>query len=243
MSRPNVRRGFTLIELLVVIAIMAVLIGLLLPAVQKVREAAARVKCQNNLKQLALGVHNYHDSAGRFPPSRTPGNGPTWAVFLLPYVEQSPLYDQWRKDLCYHSQPAGLTASPVPGYACPSRRSAPMVSLDGDGRGAIPHIPGATSDYAGVFGSVLEPDVLYVGSLNRTAPSKANGVFVGGVGTAGGTDPYFTHIRWQAQVTFTGITDGTSQTMMFGEKHVQRGSLARKNPTEDASVYNSLPVP
>src|SRR5262245_11346338 len=104
MNTRRLRRSaFTLIELLVVIAIIAVLIGLLLPAVQKVREASARASCQNNLKQLAIGCHGYHEVRGGFPPAviirpgvnATQGGdnfGPNWLVMILPHVEQGNLY-------------------------------------------------------------------------------------------------------------------------------------------------------
>ena len=94
MSCRRPRSGFTLIELLVVIAIIAVLIGLLLPAVQKVREAAARSKCQNNLKQMSLALHSFHDANGRFPTGVS-ATQLSVHVYILPYIEQDPLYSRF----------------------------------------------------------------------------------------------------------------------------------------------------
>jgi prepilin-type N-terminal cleavage/methylation domain-containing protein len=134
------RRAFTLIELLVVIAIIAVLIGLLLPAVQKVREAAARTKCSNHLKQVGLGLANYNTQNGFFPPGalRTPATGTltnlqkklgvtvngvnhSWAVFLLPYIEQNALAQQYDLNSNWASaKNMTVIATPIPIFVCPS---------------------------------------------------------------------------------------------------------------------------
>src|SRR6516164_5907658 len=98
------RGGFTLIELLVVAAIIAVLLGLLLPAVQKACESANRVACGNNLKQIGLALHHYHCDYNQLPPSRVSDFHATWAVLLLPYLEEMDLYRQWNLQASYYDQ-------------------------------------------------------------------------------------------------------------------------------------------
>jgi prepilin-type N-terminal cleavage/methylation domain-containing protein len=164
------RPGFTLVELLVVIAVIGVLISLLMPAVQKAREAANRISCANNLKQIGLALHHYHLDFSRLPPrarsagpaDQNYGAGATWAVLILPYLEQDNLYHQWDLTRRYYDQNDSARLTPVRTYFCPTRRSAsspPMSSLSGDqpqqSDGSLdPNVPGALGDYACNIGTL-----------------------------------------------------------------------------------------
>lgn len=121
IRKSHAHHGFTLIELLVVIAIIAILIGLLLPAVQKVREAAARLQCQNNLKQHGLAMHNYHDTYRKFPPGWTTGPRHNYSTFILPFMEQDNLYNLIRLDLDWsHPINRAAISKDVSSFVCPS---------------------------------------------------------------------------------------------------------------------------
>ncbi len=155
MRPQRTRTGFTLIELLVVISIIAILMGLLLPAVQKAREAANRLSCANNLKQLGLAMHHFENVHQKLPPSSLRVGSATWAVLILPYIEQDNLYRQWDLNQTYYQQTDLARRTPVKIYFCPSRRTAgssPQASVSGDflvlpNRSPL-HFPGALGDYA-----------------------------------------------------------------------------------------------
>jgi prepilin-type N-terminal cleavage/methylation domain-containing protein/prepilin-type processing-associated H-X9-DG protein len=256
------RRGFTLIELLVVIAIIAILIGLLLPAVQKVREAAANLQCKNNLKQLALAATNYHDALGTFPAGSVCRQGTgafansvsyydTWAITLLPYVEQGPLYGLWNPNMpnIAPDNVAGanfvtMRQSLVKVYNCPSDLSA--------GLGFVPYRPDSGNDYAtngpnGPAGSGPFKSGPYPLCMPATYRCVAGADYGGSDWWTNPTHPddggsnenwddasqvpaLYAHFPGDRGVMhacdaaygvgpekITNITDGTSNTLMFGE--------------------------
>jgi prepilin-type N-terminal cleavage/methylation domain-containing protein/prepilin-type processing-associated H-X9-DG protein len=220
------RRGFTLIELLVVIAIIAILIGLLVPAVQKVREAAARAQCANNLKQLALACHNFHDARKQFPYGRKFDNWDTftWSVMVLPYIEQNNVYQgylyindpSWREVYPGPNGPIGNNAlqrqsrhAVIPEFLCPS-----------DGGPNTNEI--GTTDYGMVRGNYRActgSGDMYGTRTDTTAGPWGVGVF--GVVPFQTTDPnghiFNTTGPKTAGVRIPAITDGTSNTVLLGE--------------------------
>ena len=233
--RAKRMRGFTLIELLVVIAIIGILIALLLPAVQKVREAANRMSCSNNLKQIGLAVHNFHDTHKYLPPDRIVGEWATWAVLILPHMEGDNLFKLWNLNRRYYEQPLDPDpcAHNLKFYFCPSRRQPPGTYSVND---SVPDPPlgprpGGLSDYASCGGHNGATGALIIG--------HAEGITPGGqriIGSFASAPPGTVLTKWRGQTDFASITDGLSNTLLIGEKHIRPNSLHGKN--EDRSVFS-----
>ncbi|MCU0705034.1 MAG: DUF1559 domain-containing protein [Fimbriiglobus sp.] len=264
------RTGFTLIELLVVIAIIATLIGMLLPAVQKAREAAARLQCQNNLKQIGLAFLNYESGSGSLPPLRANSVGTSWAVTILPMIEQNNLFLRFDVNDAYVMNAAAVDF-PVKLYQCPTARasrpgtrsedgdlwdSAEWTLGGGSGGNRFNVVRGATGDYAvclgdsGRFGR--SDDMAFAALCAQRFGNDSDGnkrevwALIGGdidgmppFHNVGGYDlspsPSQTMMGGPSGngaidgrgISILGITDGTSNTVLAGEKHVQNGTEGR----------------
>jgi prepilin-type N-terminal cleavage/methylation domain-containing protein/prepilin-type processing-associated H-X9-DG protein len=219
---PRPRTAFTLIELLVVIAIISILIGLLLPAVQKVRESAARAKCTNNLKQIGLALHSYHDANGYFPagyvdgntdPNSTPDNdvGPGWgwAAYVLPYLEQGNVYDQINlKQPVGTGVNAAVSLQDLVVFQCPSdgdQRPVPVY----DSSFGTPIANVAHGNYVGCNGWVE----CFNGATGNIVAGQGDDGLVGVYGTSG------RGVFWRNSKTkIAAVTDGMSNTVFVGER-------------------------
>ncbi|QDT64892.1 DUF1559 domain-containing protein [Calycomorphotria hydatis] len=221
------RRGFTLIELLVVIAIIAILIALLLPTVQQAREAARRSSCKNNLKQLALAMHNYHDAHQTLPPGfyddidASTQKRDCWFHRILPYVEQSALYQK------YEAESAGVThaflVSPalreakIPAFMCPSDPASPGISAFNTFQG----------NYAVCAGGGLPLNAAHAWSVTVTENGSTVTIDPSVVAKVYEPNPALWWVYkdedlgglfWRfSKCRFRDVTDGLSNTLMFGE--------------------------
>ena len=211
------KHGFTLIELLIVIAIIGILIAMLLPAVQSVREAARRTQCANNVKQIGLAIHSYHEAHGRLPAgSRSSGStdpavraswGSSWWLSVLPHIEQDAIYFQWDHDAPgdgYRHEPhlQMLDGVVIPFMRCPS---SPLPELAAGGPVTEPyHV--VQANYAGIAGAYTDD----TGIDFVNPPNSGSGDF--GVMSAGGV--LYPH----SQITFAYIKDGLSNTIFVGEQ-------------------------
>ena len=225
------RSGFTLVELLVVIAIIGILIGMLMPAVQMVREAARRTSCGNNLKQLGLAIQNFEGSFMAIPPARGADEFLTWPVYLMPYLENQNLYERLDITQKYRYQDSEAIKNTMPTMLCASRnRTYPNISRY-ETKGY--HV-GAVGDYAGNAGTsqYLIDDAWakfhqQVDGVFNSGFSKDNPV-VGEVLSGGGAGRY----------EFANVVDGLSSTIFLGEKYVSIYGVQHPGGWGDGSIYH-----
>jgi prepilin-type N-terminal cleavage/methylation domain-containing protein len=202
--RSSVRIGFTLIELLVVVAIIAILMALLVPAVQKVRAAAALTQCQNNIRQIAIAMHNYHAEHKSFPTGVKQGAGNllSFHVYLLPYMGEQPLYSKFNLTQIYDSStnmPLGLT--PPPSYVCPVADQRETQYGSGEWSNGTPTKTHHYYGVAGPLGTNPKSGVAYTFLTTNQGNEATQGVLI--MGSRG--------------VRIKEIIDGTAYTFMLGE--------------------------
>lgn len=250
----KLKSAFTLVELLVVIAIIGILIGLLLPAVQSARESANRINCQNNLKQMALAVTNYHDVRKCLPPARfalrpdepeihnCAFDQPSWFVHIMPFTEQSNLADDFDIFRSFESAPVESIEQPLPLFVCPSRRNfQSAVSKEsvvetrapcGCG-GTSTRVPGgALGDYAANHGDVS------AGAVGRTSDFYYAGNGTGSIISVRPICHSGAATDWIDKIRFASLIDGTSNTFLIGEAHIPPTKF--KVPPIDGPIYSGL---
>ena len=231
------RSGFTLVELLVVITIIGILIALLLPAVQAAREAARRMQCSNNLKQIGLALHSYHEMLGRFPsgylsavgtggPADDKGPGWGWASLILPHLEQQNLYDriQFTKDIADPAN-AAVRVTSLPAYLCPSDDGDKTFTVNA---GSNPVLV-AHSNYVGLFGNpeiTPDPGFLLPASTNPERSREHQGMFYR-----------------NSNVRMADVVDGSSNTLFVGERSASLAYATWTGSVTGGSVPPKSPNP
>lgn len=227
MVKMKNRRGFTLIELLVVVGIVAILVALLLPAVQQAREAARRTQCKNNLKQIGVALHNYHDAHGVFPPGwiavedglhapHDGGNGAGWGLMLLPFVEQTNLFNTFDSHYSIADpRHETLRTTSLSVYKCPSDPQPKLFHIEPADHGHGHDSSGRQHEHAD--GEVDLPTANYVGVFGSEELDKCEDHADSHTQCFGNGMLYH-----NSKVKFRDLTDGTSNTMAVGERRTDR---------------------
>ena len=242
-------------ELLVVIAIIGVLISMLLPAVQQIRESARRTQCMNRLRQIGLATALFHDSYEAFPPARlypkkdavapldAGRNQPSWLVRILPFMDQQAFYNQWDLSESYTDQPEETVSHSLASFVCPSRRSIDNAQAPTQTENVLVTSPcgcggfiqievvgGATGDYAGNHGD-LSP-----GSIGAATDYYYGGNGTGVIISSQAKENLDGTLTWLDKINYTSIADGSSNTVLAGELHVLPENL---NTTPfNGPIYN-----
>lgn len=238
------RCGFTLVELLVVIAIIGILVAMLLPAVQKIRESARRTQCLNRLRQVGLATIMFHDSQNAFPPGRlypkknavapndVGSDQPSWLVRILPFIEQQAFYNQWDLSASYTDHPEEAVKHAIAAFVCPSRRTVESAVAPDSTKSVLVTAPcgcggwfdvsvvgGATGDFAGNHGD-----------LSPGSTGSADDYYYGGNGTgviisSRAKRTSGDSLNWVDRISYTSLRDGSSNTVLAGELHVSPNNL------------------